>query len=232
MGILGKVIESVASEALVDALEIPINVLDRATKKLEEKSNQNKRQLFECAPGEKALLINQKTYTWRERFNIYDSVQNVKYTVKGELTSVKRHLHIYDTAGQEIAFVKEKLMTLRPSAALESHPTDFDLVIGGKRVGKLRSKWSITKNRYVLNNGWKVEGNAIGWKYKITAGDQEIARISKKLLYWGDTYLITFPEDENELLILMIVLAIDISNAPKRTEELKGTIHHKTNGWL
>lgn len=232
MGILGKAIEMIASEALVDALDIPINALNRAEKKLEEKSEQNKRRMFECAPGEKALLINQKTFTWRDRFNIYDSVQNVKYTVKGELTSVKRHLHIYNVSGQEVAFVKEKLVTLRPSAALEDHPTDFDLSIGGKKVGKLRSKWSIGKPKYALNNGWNVEGNVIGWKYKITAGDQLIAKICKKPLYWGDTYLITFPEDENELLILMIVLAIDASHAPKKTEEWKDTIHHKTNGWL
>lgn len=232
MGILGKAIELIASDTIADALDIPINALDKASKKLKEKDEKNQRQMFECMPGEKALLINQKMFTWKDQFNVYDSFQNVKYSVKGEFTSIKHHLHIYDVTGKEIAFVKEKLMTLRPSAMLENHPTDFELEIGGKKVGKLRSKWSVGKRKYTLNNGWIIEGNVIGWKYKIMSKDKIIATILLKPLYWGDTYLVTFPEYENELLILMIVLAIDISNAPKRTEELKDTIHEKTHGWL
>lgn len=232
MGLLGKAVEFIASDAIANMLDVPINVLDNTSKRLKKKDEKNQQQMFECAPGEKALLINQKKFTWRNQFDIYDGFQNVKYSVKGEFTSIKHHLHIYDINGKEIAFVKEKLMTLRPSAMLESHPTDFDLEINGKKVGKLRSKWSIGKRKYTLDNGWNVEGNVIGWKYKIMSEDRIIAAISYKPLYWGDTYLITFPENENELLILMIVLAIDIGNAPKKAEELKDTIHHKSHYWL
>lgn len=232
MGVLGKAIEFIASDAIANALDFPINALDKAGKKLKEKDENSQRQMFECAPGEKALLLNQKMFTWREQFNVYDSFQNVKYSIKGEFTSIKHHLHIYDVTGKEIAFVKEKLMTLRPSAMLENHPTDFELEIGGKKVGKLRSKWSVGKRKYILNNGWNIEGNVTGWKYKIMSKDKIIAVISCKPLYWGDTYLITFSEEENELLILMIVLAIDIGNAPKRAEELKATIHNRTHYWL
>lgn len=232
MSILSKAVEFIASDAIVNALDIPINVLDKTSKKIKEKDEKNQQEMFECAPGEKVLLINQKMFTWRDQFNIYDGFQNVKYSVKGEFTSIKHHLHIYDVTGREIAFVKEKLMTLRPSAILESHPTDFELEIDGKKVGKLRSKWSIGRRKYTLNNGWNIEGNVIGWKYKITFKDKIIATISYKPLYWGNTYFITFPEGENEPLILMIVLAIDIGNAPKRSEELKDTIHHKSHYWL
>lgn len=232
MGILGKVVEFVASDAIIGALDTPINALNKASQKLKEKDEKSQQKLFKCAPGEKALLINQKQFTWRDQFKIYDNFQNVKYSVKGEFTSIKHHLHIYDVAGKELAFVKEKLVTLRPSAVLENHPTDFDLEIGGKKVGKLRSKWSVGKRKYTLSNGWNIEGNVIGWKYKIMYNGRIIATISYKPLYYGDTYLITFPENENELLILMIVLAPDIDNAPKRSEELKNTIHHKSHYWL
>ena len=232
MSILGKAAEFIASDAIVKALDVPIRALDQASKKLEEKSEKDQRKLFECAPGERALLIRQKMFTWRDRFYIYDSAQDIKYSVKGEFTSIKHHLHIYDAAGREVAFVKEKLAALRPSAILEAHPTDFDLEIGGRRIGRLQSKWSVGKRRYALDNGWEVEGDVIGWRYKITSRGKTVATIGMKPLSWGDTYLITFPEGENELLLLMTVLAVDISNAPKRWEELKDTIHHKTRSWL
>lgn len=232
MSIIGKIVEFVASDAIVDALDIPIKALDKASKKLKEKDDAQKKKLFECAPGERALLINQEKFTWRDKFNIYDNEENIKYSVKGEFTSIKHHLHIFDSHGKEVGFVKEKLVTLRPSAMIEANPTDFDFEIRGKKVGKLRSKWAFGKKKYLMDNGWTVEGNIIGWKYRITSDNITIASISYKPLYWGDTYLITFPESENELLILMIVLAIDIGNAPKRTDELKRTVHHKTHYWL
>ena len=232
MSILGKALEFVSSDMIVNALDIPIRTLEKASKKIGEKDEKNKQKMFECAPGERALLINQKLFTWRDRFQVYDNAQNVKYSVEGEFTSIKHHLHIYNAAGKEIAFVKEKLLSLRPSAILEEHPVNFELEIGGRKIGQLRSKWSIGKRKYALDNGWEITGNVIGWKYRITFRGKTIATICMKPLYWGDTYLITFPEDENELLILLIVLAIDISNAPKRSEALKDTIHYKSHYWL
>ena len=72
----------------------------------------------------------------------------------------------------------------------------------------------------------------VGWKYKILSGENTIADISMKLLYWGDTYVVSYDETQNPLLVLMIVLAIDVANAPKKTEDIKRTVHHKTHYWL
>jgi uncharacterized protein YxjI len=232
MSILGKVVEYVASDAIVDALDAPIKGLDKVSKKLKAKSENDKQRLFECAPGEKVLLINQKMYTWTDRFNIFDEYQNVKYSVKGDFTSIKHHLHIYDETGKEVAFVKEKLLSLRPSAVIEARPVDFVFEIAGKKAAKLRSTWSLTKSKYLMDNGWIIEGNIIGWKYKITYEGKLVATISKKLLYWGDTYLITYPEGENELLILMIVLALDTLTAPTKSKVIEDNIHVKTHWWL
>jgi len=232
MSILGKFVTFVASDAIVRAIDVPIKALDKVNKKMEEKESEKRQKLFECAPGEKVLLINQETFTWRDKFNIYDSEEKVRFSVKGDFLSVKHRVHIYDENGKEVGCVKEKLLSLRPSALVESHPIDFDLEINGTKVAKMRSKWSFGKKKYLLNNGWNIEGNIVGWKYKITSQEKSIATISYAPLYWGDTYVVTFPENENELLILMIVLAIDIANAPKKIEDLKDTIHHKTHYWL
>lgn len=233
MGILGKIVEFVAADEIIDALDKPIEMLDRASKKMKAQSEEKAKKMFECAPGERALLLNQAKFTWREQFSVFDSAENVRYTVKGELTSIKRHFHIYDPRGKEVGYVKEKLMTLRPSAIIESSPIDFTFDIPGRKAIHMSSKWSLIKEKFRVNNGWYVEGKLPGWKYNIFDADGNIvAKISYKFLAWGDTYLITFPEDADDLLILMIVLAIDIAHAPKKSDDLKETIHHKSHYWL
>ena len=166
-------------------------------------------------------------------FNVYSDYEKVAYTVKGEFTSIKRHLHIFDVNGKEVATVKEKLFSMRPSAIVEANPVDIVFEINGKKIGKMNSKWSIGKRKFNLDfNDWNVEGNFVGWKYKILSGENTIADISMKLLYWGDTYVVSYDETQNPLLVLMIVLAIDVANAPKKTEDIKRTVHHKTHYWL
>lgn len=233
MSILGKVIEFAAADTIVDALEVSKKALQKASEKSHNKSIESQKKLFEKEPGRNVLLLNQKIYTWVDKFNVYSDFEIVAFTVKGEFTSIKRHLHIFDVNGKEVATVKEKLFSMRPSAMIEANPVDITFEIDGKKIGKMNSKWSIGKRKYNLDfNEWNVEGNFIGWKYKILSGENIVADISMKLLYWGDTYVISYDEKQNPLLILMIVLAIDVANAPKKTEDLKRTVHHKSHYWL
>ena len=66
MSIIGKIVELVASETSV--LDKSIEMLDKAGKKLHTKSENNTKKLFECPIGERALLLNQAQFTWREQF--------------------------------------------------------------------------------------------------------------------------------------------------------------------
>ena len=232
MGILGKIVEFAASDTISNAIDVPIKALDKTSKNLKKNIENSERLLFECKAGEKVLLLNQQKFTWRERFYVYDGYQNVKYSVVGEFTSIKCHFHIYDAMGNDIAYVKEKLVSTRPSAIIEAHPHDFVLNIRGKKVGNLRSKWAIGKSKFSMDNGWIIEGNITGWSYTISKDGRIVATVKKKLLYWGDTYLVTYPETENELLILMVVLSLDISAAPTKIEDFKDTLHKKTHYWL
>lgn len=43
------------------------------------------------------LLIKQKVFSIRDKFDIYDENQNVKYRVESSLFSLKYKLTVYDT---------------------------------------------------------------------------------------------------------------------------------------
>ncbi len=233
MKILGKVVEFIASDAIVNALDIPIKALDKAINKLDAKSKESNKKLFEKQPGTEVLVLNQQHFNWREKFNVYDEYENVKYAVRGEFLSIKHHLHIYDVHGNEIGSVKEKLISMRSPFSSELDPKDFVFEIGGKKIGRMKSKGGFGKTKYEVGfNNWHIEGSVFGWKYKILDGKNEVANISQKLLFFGDTYVISFTEKRYELIILMLVLALDIANAPKKSDEFKETLRHKSHDWL
>lgn len=229
MSILGKV----AEYAVAGALDMSSKTIEKISNKIDQKSEQQKNKLFEKPSGMNVLVINQKRYTWVDTFYVFDENQEVKYSIKGEITSLKRHLYARNTIGEEVGSVKETLVALRSPLSVESNPVDFVIEIGGKKLGKVKSRSSLTKHKYeVCFNNWTIEGNIISWKYKILDGTKVIAEISPKVLFEGDTYVITFDNPDNELLILLLVLALDIAHAPSKREDLKRTVHRKSHGWL
>lgn len=207
MGIIGDFIGDVAIDAVGKVLDTTIDVLDA-------KSTAKRRKLFKCPSGEKALLIQKEQRLLRDKFNVYDENENVVYSVRGKFVSAKTHLRIYDAQGKEIGTVK------RGHNFLRTNPI-FDFIIYGRKAGSLWPVKAMAKRKYLLDNGWSVEGNFLGLKYNIIVDGKPVATIASKFLSWGDTYLIRFQEGANDLLILMIVLAVDSATMPSRTEKVK-----------
>ena len=72
---------------------------------------------------------------------------------------------------------------------------------------------NVCKEKYNIDfNGWRVEGDFLGWDYDVYSGCSSIIHISKQLLHWGDTYVIDFTNPGDELLGMMLVIAIDAAN--------------------
>ena len=95
----------------------------------------------------------------------------------------------------------------------------------------MKSK-TFLKDKLELDNGWVVKGNILGFKYSIfNKEEKEIANVSTKLLYFGDTYKVEYDENVDELLVLMIVLAMDIFHAPSKKDDFKETLDYKLWHW-
>ncbi|MBQ9562854.1 MAG: LURP-one-related family protein [Lachnospiraceae bacterium] len=152
------------------------------------------------------LRIKQRVFSWADKFDIYDENDQVKYTVQGEFFSFGRRLHIYDTYGEEVGLVRQKVWSFLPKFYIER---------GGESIGLISKAFTWWKPKYEIDYlGWRCEGNWTGWDYYIDdANGSLIATIKKELFHWGDTYVITYDLPEDELPILMLVLAIDAATA-------------------
>ena len=91
MSILGTIAKEIFDET------IGSNVADKGIKVLDKKIEKDKKKLFEVGKGKKVLIVNQKLYTFKDMMNVFDENENIKYKVKGEFASIKRHLHVFNT---------------------------------------------------------------------------------------------------------------------------------------
>ena len=77
----------------------------------------------------------------------------------------------------------------------------------------IRKEFTFFKPRFEIElNGWRVEGDWLEWNYEILDGERLVASIGKELWRWTDTYQIDVERDEDALMALMAVLAIDAAN--------------------
>ena len=151
------------------------------------------------------LLIKQRVFSWTDAYDVFDSSQNAIYFVKGDFFSLGHRIRIYDKfTGEELGCVQQRLLTLMPT---------FDIEINGQTVGTIRKKFTFFSQDYQVDyRGWDVEGDFLGWDYRVVENGREIMDISKAWLTWGDTYTLSYHDPANELPGLLLVIAIDAAN--------------------
>lgn len=150
------------------------------------------------------LMIKQRVFAWTDSYDIYDENHNVKYQVKGEFFSLGHKLHVYDQYQNEVGIVKQRLLTLLPT---------FEIEVNGKIMGNIQKRFTFFKPKYDVDfNGWHVEGDFLEWEYDVYDGCSSTIHIHKEFLSWGDTYMIDYANPEDEIMGLMLVLAIDAAN--------------------
>ena len=151
------------------------------------------------------LLIRQRVFSWTDSYDVYDASGQARYFVKAELFSFGHQIHIYDKrTGAELGSVRQKLFTLLPT---------FELVMNGRTVGIIRKKFTLfTQDYQVEYRGWDVEGDFLGWDYRVMERGRPIMDISKQWLAWGDTYTLRYANPADEFPGLLLVIAIDAAN--------------------
>lgn len=150
------------------------------------------------------LLIKQRVMTFADTYDIYDEHGKKKYLVKGELLSIGHKLHVYDAKGKEIGLIKQKFLAMLPS---------FHIYIHGEKVGHVQKKISLFRPKFEVDyKKWDVDGDVMAWNYSVKNGRKRVAKISKQVLRWGDTYVIDIEDPKDELMAMMLVIAIDAAN--------------------
>lgn len=154
------------------------------------------------------LYIRQRIFSWTDSYDVYDETGEARYEVRAEFFSLGHQIHVYDKrTGQEVGSIHEKLLRFLPT---------FEIVIGGRLQGTVRKELTFLRPRYQVDyRGWAVEGDLLGWDYRVTQGGRVVMAISKELLSWSDTYVLRYDNPTDEMPGLLLVLAIDAANCSR-----------------
>ena len=153
------------------------------------------------------LLFRQRFISWFDSYDIYDEYGNTVFVVKGQL-SWGHCLKIYDARGVHVGTLKERVITILPR---------FDMYAEGRKVGTIGKNLTLFRPRFSINcKGWQVRGSIMEWNYQIiNRRGKHIAKISKELLHFTDTYAINIADPQNALYVLMMVIAIDVEKCTR-----------------
>ncbi len=147
------------------------------------------------------LSFRQRFFSWFDSYDIFDEGGKTVFTVEGKLAWGHK-LVVYDSARYELGTVREVVFSI---------PKRFEIYLRDNYVGCIRKRFTLFKDSFDVDcNGWRVQGDWFNWDYAVYgANGSLVARISKELFHFTDTYTIDIPNPNDALCALMIVLAID-----------------------
>lgn len=153
------------------------------------------------------LFFEQKNLKWFDKYNIYDESGNVVFVVKSEMPLVPS-VTIQDVQGNELSAIVREFALM---------PT-FEFYRGEELLGSISRKLSFFTPRYEIDyNGWKAEGDFLGWDYQITdAAGRCVAEMHKESIdILNESYSLDVKNPEDALGALMVALAIDLEGDAK-----------------
>lgn len=147
------------------------------------------------------LYIKQRVFSFVDKFSVKDENGTDRYFVEGQIISLGKKLHIFDSEHNEIALVKQKIVSLRPKFVVE---------VNDEEVAEIVKKITFFKPQYYVEGlGWNVEGDFFAHDYVIESNGAEVVSIHKAWVSWGDTFELDIADGNDEVTALAVVLAID-----------------------
>jgi uncharacterized protein YxjI len=154
--------------------------------------------------------MKQKLFAWGDDFIIQDAAGRDAFFVDGKAFSLGQQLSFRDMQGEELAFIKQRLLSWGPTYEIY-------------RAGQLAAV--VTKELFTLfrctftvdvpgPDDLTAEGNFTDHEYVLRRGTRPAATVSKQWFTLTDTYGVDVVEGEDTVLLLASTVVIDMACHP------------------
>ncbi|HEY5914288.1 MAG TPA: LURP-one-related family protein [Verrucomicrobiae bacterium] len=151
-------------------------------------------------------LMKQKLFSWGDDFRIKNDAGEDVFFVDGRAFSLGNKLSFQDLAGNELAFIKQKLLAWGPT---------YEISRGGELIAVVKKQlFTLFRCRFVVDvpgpDDLEAQGNFLDMEYTFRRGDRPVAEVSKRWFSWADTYGVDIAGGEDPVLILASTVVIDM----------------------
>lgn len=158
--------------------------------------------------------IKEKMFRLGEDSDILDEQGLTVFHVDGKVMTLRDRLVIQDPAGEEVASVHRRLIALRPT---------YEITINGREAATLKKHFFTPfRDSFTIDvpgpDDLEMTGSLLDHDFTISRGGRVVATISKAWFSFRDTYGVEIADDEDQLLILASVLALDLAEDRERSQ--------------
>lgn len=152
-------------------------------------------------------VMRQKLISWGDDFTIRTDDGTDVYLVDGKAISLGMKASFQDTAGNELAYISQKFLSLVPT---------YEIYRGGALVAVIKKElFTFFHCRFMVDvpgpDDLMAEGDLTDHEYVIRRGESPVATVSKKWFAWTDTYGVDVSEGEDPVLPLVCAVVIDMA---------------------
>jgi uncharacterized protein YxjI len=160
-------------------------------------------------------VIRERFFHLGDDFDITDENGRKVLHVDGKVLSLRNRLLIEDPDGTEVASVHRHLVALRPT---------YEIRIGDQPAAQVRKHFFTPfRDRFTIDvpgpDDLEVAGDLFDHEFSISRGGREVASVSKRWLSLHDSYAVRVVDDEDHLLVLASVLALDLALGREESDE-------------
>ncbi len=141
-------------------------------------------------------LMKQKVFSIGDKFAIRDQNGADAFFVDGRVFSVGHQLAFEDLEGNQLAVIKQKLLSWGPT---------YELYRGEEHVATIKKEvftlFQCTFDIHVDGQGdLEARGDLSDHEYTVTRDGEAVAEISKQWFAWSDTYGVDIADGEDPVL--------------------------------
>ncbi len=152
-------------------------------------------------------VMKQKILCWGNDFKIRNEAGQEVFFVDGRVFSLGDKLSFQDMSGNELAFIRQKLLSWGPT---------YEIYRQGELAAVVKKHlFTLIHCRFSVDvpgpDDLEATGSFWDLEYKFTRGNKPVAEVSKRWFSWSDTYGVDICDGEDEILILAATVVIDLA---------------------
>ena len=156
--------------------------------------------------GAHRYRMQEKLISIGDDYWIEDNAGERVFKVDGKALRLRNTLILQNKEGQDLYRIQERMLRIRDTMEIERADGGVAATISKALITPLRDRWTV---RVTDGPEMDVQGNILDHEYRISAGRERVAEVSKKWFRVRDTYGVEIAPGQDDALILAITAAID-----------------------